>query len=352
MINVGILGFAHGHVLMFGGEWVKTPDMGVRIVKGWDADSQRAENGAKQLQTTAAKTAEEILNDPGIQAVIITSETAFHAELTERAARAGKAVILYKPMALTMKEADRIVSAAEKYNIPFTMGYQMRVDPQNIKIKQLIENKSIGEIYAFRRRHGLATHNWPAFDESWHVNPAMNRDIFADDAAHPIDMLNWLFGKPESVMAEISSMHNPKVPNDNAVALFTYKNGLIAEISCCFVCSAAEATTEVYGGSGAILQSYGDAPGTRLPRPENQPGLKWYAEGHEDWTDSGIPSPAAHGERIAAQALPFAEFLQGKRPAICTAVEGRDSLRMTLACYVSARYGERVKVDDPRVYDV
>jgi len=351
-INVGILGFAHGHVMAFGNEWVRHPEMGVRIAKGWDMDAERAKNSVEALGVQRAETADEILNDNTIQAVVITSETKYHVELAERAAEAGKAIIMYKPMALTMEGADRIVAAVEQCAVPFTLGYQMRVDPQNIKIKQLITDKTIGETHIYRRRHALATHTWPWFDGTWHVAPEMNRDIFADDSAHPIDMLNWLFGVPETVIAELTTMYNPKVVNDNGVALFKYKNGMIAEISCYFTCCASEISTEVYGEKGSIQQYYGDGPGTRLPRPAGQPGLKWFVEGDADWTASEIPSPLAHGERLSAQAQPFADFLHGRRPPICSAREGRDSLRMVLACYVSANAGERVRLDDARIWDV
>ena len=352
MINVGIIGFAHGHVNSFGGEWAKNPEMGVKITKGWDADPARAEAGVKNFGAKAAASAEEIFSDDSINAVVITCETKYHAEMAVRAAKAGKAIILYKPISLTLREADEIVAAVEKYGVPFTMGYQMRVDPQNIRMKKLITDGTIGKVYAYRRRHSLSTHTWPGFENTWHVAPELNRDIFADDASHPIDMLQWMLGVPETVSAEFSSMHNPKVPNDNCVALFKYANGLIAEISCYFTCCASEPTTEIYGEKGSVVQYYGDAPGTRLPRAEGQVGLKWYVEGEDDWTDSEIPSPKGHGERIAAQASHFSEFLRVERPPICTAREGRDSLRMLLACYVSAANGERVRIDDPRVYDV
>ena len=156
---------------------------------------------------------------------------------------------------------------------------------------------------------------------------------------------------PESVSCEMSTMVNPKIPNDNAVALFKYSDGMIAEISCSFTCSASEITTEVYCEQGTIQQYFGDNPATRLPRVENMPGLKWYREGDADWTDSQIPSPAAHGLRLGWQAKPLADFLAGGE-SICTAEEGRNTLRMVLACYVSAREGRRVYLDDPAIYEV
>jgi len=352
VIHVGILGFAHGHVMAFGGEWAKRPELGVKIISGWDANAQRGKDSAEKLGCAFVDNADDIFNSPDIQAVVITCETKYHPEMAVRAAKAGKDIIMYKPMALTLAQADEIVDAVEKAGVKFTLGYQMRVDPQNIKIKQLILDKTIGDTYVYRRRHSLSTHTWPDFASTWHASPELNRDIFADDASHPIDMLNWVFGVPETVMAEITTQHNPKVANDNGVALYRYPNGMIAEISCYFTCIASEITTEVYGAKGAILQSYGDAVSTRLPRPEGQPGLKWTLDGEDHWTDSGIPSPAGHGERLAAQAQPFAEFLRGERAPICSVREARDSLRMVLACYLSVREGARVRIDDPRVYEI
>ena len=350
--KVGILGFAHGHVMAYGGAWVKNPEMGVKIVAGWDHDHARLTNCAAQLGGIGITSTPDQLLALDIDAVVISSETSYHAGLIEAAAAAGKAIICYKPMALTMAEADRIVAAVEKYKVPFTMGYQMRVDPQNIKIKELIHSGEIGDTFMYRRRHGLSTHTWGGFKDTWHNNPEYNRDIFADDSSHPIDMLNWIFGVPETVSAELSTMNSPDVPNDNGVALYKYANGMIAEISCPFSCSASEITTEVYAKKGSIQQYYGDGPSTRLPRAEGQIGLKWFVEGNADWTDSAIPSPAGHGERLGAQAQPFADFLFGRRGPICSVYEGRDSLRMVLACYLSAREGQRVRVDDPRVYEI
>ena len=349
MKKVGILGLAHGHVFSFGGEWIAHPEYGVEIAGAWDRDGDRLRREAPKLNAVPYDSLDELLHS-GIDAVVIASETAYHAELVEKAAAAKKDIILYKPMALTMAQADRIVDAVNKNGVKFTMGWQMRVDPQNLKMKEIIDNGELGKLTLYRRRHSLSTHEWGNFSETWHASPELNRDIFADDSSHPINMMQWIFGMPETVSCEMSSMIDPKVPNDTGVALFKYKDGMIAEISCQFTTTAAEITTEVYGDKGTIQQYFGDATSTKLPHPVG--GLKWCHQGDADWTVSDIDSPKAHGERLGLQALPFAQFLKGERGPICSAEEGRDSLRLVLACYVSARTGQRVSVWDDRVYEI
>ena len=337
-INVGILGFAHGHVNAYCAQWQQKPEHGIQLVAGWDHDAARLAKSAESYAIQGYNSLDEFLAHPGLQAVVIGVETSLHAEMVEKAAAAGKMIALQKPVALTLAEADRIVAAVEEHKVPFTLAWQMRVDPQNVQIKELMQSGELGRIFSVRRRHGLPAQLWDTAN-MWHFNAALNRDIWADDSAHPIDFLYWLLGKPESVTAEISTH---LVTNDNGVALFRYANGLLAEISCSFTCLAAENSIEVIGEKGTIVQSYGDAPSCNVPRPADAPGLKWYTAEKKDWSYSEIASPTNHGARIAGLAGPLAEFFHGKRPAIATAEEGRTVLRMTLATYSERQFARNL----------
>ena len=350
MAKVGILGFAHGHIFAYGGVWKEKPELGVTIVKGYDHDMTRGKESCEKLGCVFTGDISGILNDSDIDSVVISSETYYHAEYTEAAAKAGKTIICYKPMALNMEEANRIVSAVGKYRVRFSLGWQMRTDPHNIEVRQLLESGDFGRIFSLRRRHGLPTQKFANFDETWHVDPKMNRDIFADDAAHPADFVYWLMGMPDSVSATLTTMLNPKVVNDNGIAIYKYADGSLAEISCNFVSLAAENTLDIQCEKGTILLDYGDVPSTMVPHGTK--GLKWIKDGDADWTYSETPSPVSHGERIAWQAGPLADFLNGKRGAIATAQEGRDVLRMILACYISDEYGQRVDMGDVRINGV
>jgi predicted dehydrogenase len=228
----------------------------------------------------------------------------------------------------------------------------MRADAEIVEIKELLATGKLGTVFMVRRRHGLGTHLWPDFTQLWHTKPELNRDIWADDAAHAIDFILWLLGAPETVTAEIMSLHDPRVPMDNGVALFRYPGGPLAEVSCSFVCPAMENTVEVVTEKGCIVQNYGDAPSCGVPRPPDACGLKWYTVDEKKWTCGAAPTPASHGDRIAGLAGPLAEFLGGKRAPLATAEEGRTALRMTLACYVSVREGRRVSLDDPAIVKV
>lgn len=349
-IGIGLLGFAHGHVSMYCTQWLQNPAHAVNLVAGWDHLPARLDKAATDFNLKACSTIDDLLARPDIQAVVIGSETSLHADLVEKAAAAGKMIALQKPLALSMNEADRIVKVIQHYGTPFTLAWQMRVDPQNIQVKDLLQSGQLGKVFMVRRRHGLATHTWPDFNQTWHVKPETNRDIWADDSAHAIDFIHWLLGVPETVTAEITSQYDPKIPMDNGLAIFRYPGGPLAEVSCSFTCLAAENTVEVFAEKGTILQNFGDVPSCNVPRPDGAVGQKWYINGA--WVNSEIPSPSNHGARIAGLAGPLAEFFHGRRAPIASAEDGRDTLRMTLACYVSTREGRRVRLDEAQIWQV
>ncbi|MEX0884800.1 MAG: Gfo/Idh/MocA family oxidoreductase [Phycisphaeraceae bacterium] len=344
-VGVGILGLAHGHVRAYASAWRAQRALGIRVAAAWDHDIERLKDAATALKLDAETDAATLLARDDVQAVVIGAETSRHAELVELAAEAGRTIILQKPMALTLDEADRIIAAVDVAKVPFTMAWQMRVDPQNVKMKELIASGAIGRVFSVRRRHGLSTHQWGEwFTQSWHVKPELNRGMWADDAAHAVDFLLWLLGEPASVMAEIDTLHNASVPDDNGVAIYRYADGTFAELTCSFTCTAGENTTEIVGEEGAIIQNFGDAPSCNVPRPPGGIGLKWYIAGEDAWHVSDIASPANHAERIAALAEPLAAFMRGERGPIATAREGRTALAMTLAAYDSSAQGRRVGI--------
>ena len=154
---------------------------------------------------------------------MIGSETSRHAALCIAAAEAGKHILLQKPMAMTLEECDRMNASAAAHGVTLAMAWQMRHDPANIKMRDLVQSGALGTIGVVRRRHCIPVLFNAEFingPTNWHVRAETNIGMFADDAAHPIDWLCWTFGKPVSVMAEIDNVLTHAAPDDNGIALF------------------------------------------------------------------------------------------------------------------------------------
>jgi len=196
-IGIGIIGFAHGHASIYCQRMLADDD--VRLVACWDDDESRGREAAERYGLRYSPHLEDVLHDPGVQGVIITCETNRHAEVAVAAAAAGKHILCQKPMALTLADCDRMAGAAHKAGVKFMMAYQMRHDPSNIKIKQLVEGGALGRIGLLRRRHCISmlfNADFVNGPTRWHIDPEKNMGMFMDDASHATNFIHWIMGRP------------------------------------------------------------------------------------------------------------------------------------------------------------
>jgi predicted dehydrogenase len=342
-VGIGVISFAHGHAAVYCQRMLDYDD--VRLVACWDDNQARGESTAAKFNMAYTPYVEDLLNNPAIQAVIVTCETVNHPQMVIAAAQAGKHILCQKPMALTLADCDRMAAAVAQAGVKFMMAYQMRHDPSNQKIKELMDQGALGRISLLRRRHCIPVLFSDSFVNGparWHFDPAKNMGMFMDDASHATDFIHWVMGRPVSVMAEIGNTVTDISPDDTGVAIYRFANGAMAVLLNSSVTLAGENTTEVYGDQGVLIQNHDDVPSTNLPLPPGATALKLYTKDAPHWQDLGIPIPATHAERLAGVPRPFIDcIIHDQEPAI-TATDGRVSVEMVLGAYQSAREGRRV----------
>jgi predicted dehydrogenase len=317
----------------------------VELVATWDDNEERGRQAAQTFGLQYRTEADEVINDPRVEAVIITTETNRHAEFVERAAAAGKHILCQKPLATTLADCDRIIAAVDKYGVKFSVAFQMRHDPVNQKIKALLAEGAVGRVAVVRRRHSIGVLLNPDFVNGptrWHLDPVANVGMFFDDATHAADWFYWLLGEPRSVMAEVDQVVTQVAPDDNGVALFRFQQGEIGILLNSSTTVAGVNTTEIYGDEGTLVQDYGDAPSLTVPPPSGAAPLRLIRKGESKWTEFHLPIPKSQAERIAAVPRPFINYIRGLTDERVSAREGRKSVEMVLAAYQSAREGRRV----------
>lgn len=342
-IGIGALGFAHGHVQLYANVMKDFDD--VRLVSAYDDDERRVRAVCEVHGMRYTPHVENVLKDTRVQAVMVGAETCYHAELCVAAAEAGKHILCQKPMAMTLEECDRMIAAAERNGVVLAMAFQMRHDPANIRIREIVQSGQLGTIGVVRRRHCIPCLLDPAFINGptrWHFQADKNIGMFADDAAHPADWLHWTFGKPVSVMAEIDRVLADVDSDDNGVAIYRFASGMIGEIFNSSTVMAGENTTELYGDKGMLVQNYGDGPSCAVPRCPDGPALKLFRYGEKDWEVLDVSIPPDQGARIRNVPRPWVDSLRNETPPTATAQDGRVALELILGAYASAREGRRV----------
>lgn len=343
-IGIGIISFAHGHANAYCNKMMGFDD--VKLIACWDDNKDRGENAANQYGMRFSPHLEDVVNNKEIDAVIVTCETNRHAEMVAAAASAGKHILCQKPMALTLEDCDMIAEEVEKSGVKFMMAHQMRRDPANIRMKELIESGALGKIGLLRRRHCINVLFNEAFvtgPSRWHIDPEKNMGMFMDDASHATDFIYWMLGKPSSVMAEIDNVLTDVAPDDTGVAIYRFPSGEMAILINTSVTHAGENTTEIYGDKGVVIQNYGDGPSCNIPRPEDAVALKLYTTAHPSWKDLGIAIPNNHGERIVGVPRPFIDCIINDTVSDVSVEAGRVSVEMVLGAYRSGKEGRRVQ---------
>ena len=336
--RVAILSFAHYHANFWTEVFTSSPLAALTGI--WDDDAVRGRASAATHGTAYNGDLDDVLAH--CDAVAICAETAHHAELIERAAQAGCAILCEKPLATSLAECERITRAVAAAAVPFMQSFPKRFDPVNLELKRLLDASEFGRIGLVRVRHGHYYGLDAAFAKSWHADPrASGGGTLLDEGVHAADFLRWMFGEPESVSAVTSSALLGLAVEDLAIAVFRYANGMLAELTTSWSFVAAENSIEIYGDHGTALLG-----GVDLASKDfcTQGWLRTYAGGERRWRTSDSVPRFKSGGFHQQNALAFLDALSRDIPPPVTLDDGRRALAMILAAYEAAATGREQRI--------
>lgn len=188
-------------------------------------------------------------------AVVITTPTFTHKDLTLEAAAAGKHVYCEKPMALNLDECDQMISACEKAGTNFQIGFMRRFDPEFVSAKARIDAGDIGDPMLVKS----LTHG-PGLPPTWAWKRETSNGLLAEVNSHCWDSVRWMMGSNyERVYAEIANLKGPSKgiedPEfyDNAVVSIKFENGGLGSFSGICPCDYGyDGRMEIVGTKGII----------------------------------------------------------------------------------------------------
>jgi predicted dehydrogenase len=200
--------------------------------------------------------ANDLINDRDINAVYVATPPGSHAEYTIKAVEAGKPVYVEKPMAANYSECLRMIEASEKNKVPVYVAYYRRALPGFLKVKELIQNGSIGKV----RFVQIQLFFPPSEDEkagklSWIVDPEIaGAGHFFDLACHELDYLDFLFGPVIGVKSTVLNQSALYKAEDFVSAHFLFNNNITVTGTWCFNSSSDSRRDiiEIFGEKGTI----------------------------------------------------------------------------------------------------
>ena len=259
IINWGFIGCGSVTEKKSGPAFQKITDSEVVAVMSRDEKKAKAyaqRNNIKKWYNDAQK----LVDDPEVNAVYIATPPSSHATYAIMAMKAGKAVYIEKPMAVTYEECTRINRIANETGMPCFVAYYRRYLPYFLKVKELATNGTIGNAINIQIRFAQPPRALDYNKENlpWRVQPDIaGGGYFYDLAPHQIDLLQDMFGYILEASGYKSNRAKLYEAEDTLSACFQFDNGLVGSGSWCFVAhdSAKEDRIEIIGDKGMIAFS-------------------------------------------------------------------------------------------------
>jgi len=275
-----------------------------------------------------------MLQEAPIDAVIIDTPHYQHYPMTMDAINADKHVLVDKPMAINLREADEMINEAKRKNVKLGVILQSRFDPTIRKVKENADNGTFGQLIL-----GEAVVEWFRSQEYYDRSTWRGRwateggGALINQAIHTIDLLIWIMGQPKYLWAQVGTFtHNIEV-EDLAVATIRFRNGAIGVI---------QGSTSIYPGLPTRLEIHG-TQGTAIV--EGEMLKRWSVIGEkeiisestkkelETWARPELAPATNHASLIKD----FANAILDDREPLVNGVEGRRALEVIMAIYKSAR---------------
>lgn len=306
-------------------------DLGARLVAASHYDAaRRAEISDKWGVPCLGEN--ELLAHHEIDAICLCTPSGQHAAQTIAAARAGKHVLVEKPMALSLNDADAMIAACERAKVQLGVVLQRRADPLFLRVLAALQNGELGA-------PTLGVVTIPYFRPQSYYDSAAWRGTWAQDGGgalmnqgvHLVDLLIWWLGDPIEVTASAATLARDIEVEDTLAATLTFASGARAVITATTTAKPGFAhRLEVYGTEGGI-----QIEGEELVRWETHSQSFQRASGDSAAGAGSDPRGIAAGGHIAIVRDFIQSIREGRAPKV-DGREGRRSLAAVLQIYRAA----------------
>ncbi len=303
-----------------------------------DIKPPRADHFAHDYGATPYTDYHRLLDRPDIDAVSICVPSGLHAQVAIDAMHAGKHVLVEKPIAITLADADRMIAVAAATGRRLGVVLQNRYNHPMQQTRALIDTGKLGRLYL-----GNACVRWfrpqSYYEDGWHGTWSMDGGALMNQSIHHIDALQWFLGPAQSVYAYTDTLAHRMEAEDVGVAVIRFASGALATVE-----GSTLTWPQNLEGSVAVFGEHGSVKigGTALNRIE-----LWKVDGQleqeaELLTSQRVDPPSVYGYSHREVVRDFAEAVQTGRNPDTPGPEARKSLALVLAIYESAHTGHAV----------
>ncbi|MFN3192138.1 MAG: Gfo/Idh/MocA family protein [Aureliella sp.] len=322
---------------------------GAELIGCFNRTPEKANQLAAEFGGTAYAELDELLANPMVDIISICSPSGAHRDACLAAAKAGKHVVVEKPLDVTVAKCDEMIEACNEANVKLATIFPSRFHKSSRLMKEAVDQGrfgrlALGDAYVkwYRTQEYYDSGAWRG---TWELDGG---GALMNQAIHSVDLLLWLMGPAVEVVAHTATLGHERIEvEDVCTASIRFASGSLGVV---------EATTAGFPGSLKKIELSG-TQGTAVLEEEDI--IKWeFAEPHpsdealreemmgKTKTGGGAADPAAIGHHAHAELFrDFLEAIHDDRAPAIDGVEGKRSVELIEAIYESAKTGNAVKLN-------
>jgi UDP-N-acetyl-2-amino-2-deoxyglucuronate dehydrogenase len=313
---------------------------GLTLTAVCDIDEERARAAGEEQGVPWFRTLDDLLHEGTCDVVVVCTPSGLHATQGALAARAGKHVVTEKPMALTLAQADDLVQACDTAGVQLFVVKQNRLNPAIQLLRRAVDKGRFGRIYMAN-----VTVRWQRPQEYYEAEPwrgtwEFDGGAIMNQASHYVDLIQWLVGPVESVLAKTATQARRIEAEDSGIGILKFRSGALGviEVNVLTYPRNLEGSITILGEKGSVKVG-----GTAVNKVEH-----WQFAEYDDDDKlvelSNTSPPSVYGFGHEGYYRNVLAVLRGQAKPETDGRAGRKSLELILGIYESAKTGREVPI--------
>ena len=314
---------------------------GAELVGVCDVIRERADALSKRFGVPAFYDLAQLLEQREVDVVSVLTPSGLHPAHAIAIAKAGKHVVVEKPMALRLQDADDMIRACDEAGVKLFVVKQNRFNVPVVKAREALDAGRFGRLILGTVRVRWCRDQAYYDQDSWRGTWAYDGGVLSNQASHHVDMLEWFFGEVVSVHARAVTALAKIETEDTAVATLKFRNGALGIIEATTAARPTdlEGSLSILGEGGTV-----EIAGFAVNQIRHWRFVDELPSDREVVEKFSVNPPNVYGFGHQAYYQHVVDCVVHQRAALVDGLEGRKSLELISALYESIETGEEVSL--------
>ena len=338
MLNFALMGcgrIAKRHSELLGNNQIS----GAKLVSVCDIVEKKAKNIGEKFGIPFYTDVNKMLEKEKVDVIVVLTESGKHAEHVISLAKYKKHIIVEKPMALNLDDADEMIRACDENGIKLFVVKQNRFNVPVVKLREAVESGRFGKLVLGTVRVRWCRTQKYYDQDSWRGTWALDGGVLTNQASHHIDLLEWMMGEIESVFAKSDTFLVNIEAEDTAVVVVKFRNGALGTIE-----ATTAARPKDLEGSISILGEKGtvEIGGFAMNEMKVWQFVNKLPGDENVMTKYSVNPPNVYGFGHQAYYEHVVDCILNNKQQLVDGFEGRKSLELIMAIYESIETGKEI----------